>query len=68
MSRRRSAGATAVTAGTHTGRRRTTVNPTIIGRSPFGHRVAIYGFGMGEILKWTFNFRMFIVIVNNFYC
>ena len=53
MSRRRSAGAPAVTAGTPVGRRQTTINPTIIGRSPFGHRAAIYGFAMGEILKWT---------------
>ena len=68
MSRRRSAGAPAVTAGTPAGRRHTTINPTIIGRSPFGHRAAIYGFAMDGILKWTFNFRMFIVIVNNFYC
>ena len=50
------------------GRRRTTINPTIIGRLPFGHCAAIDGFAMDEILKWTFNFRMFIVIVNNFYC
>ena len=33
MSRRRSAGAPAVTAGAPAGRRRTTINPTIIGRS-----------------------------------
>ena len=67
VSRRRLAGAPAVTAGTPVGRRWTTINPTIIGRSPFGHRAAIYGFAKGEILKLTFNFRMFIVIVNNFY-
>ena len=36
----------------------------VIGRSPFGHRVAIYRFAMDGILKWTFNFCMFIVIVN----
>ena len=68
MARRRSAGGPAVTAGAPAGRRRTTINPTIIGRSPFGHRAAIDGFAMDEILKWTFNFRMFIVIVNDFYC
>ena len=48
-------------------RRRTTLHPTIIGRSPFGHRAAIDGLAVGEILKWTFNFRMFITIVINFY-
>ena len=67
VSQRRSAGTPSVTAGTPVGRGRTTVNPTIIGRSLFGHRAAVYGFAMGEILKLTFNFRMFIVIVNKFY-
>ena len=67
VSRRRLAGTPAVTPGTSIGRRRTTINPTIIGKSPFGHRAAIYGFATGEILKLTFNFCMFIVIVNNFY-
>ena len=43
------------------------MNPAIIGRSPFGHRAAIDGFAMGSILKLTFNFRMFITIVINFY-
>ena len=52
-----------MTAGAPAGRRQTTINPTIIGRSPFGHRAAIYRFAMDGILKWTFNFRMFIVIV-----
>ena len=57
-----------MTAGAPAGHRWATINRTIIGRSPFGHRAAIDGFAMDGILIWTFNFRMFIVIVNNFYC
>ena len=58
MSRRQSAGAPAVTAGPPAGRRRMTINPTIIGRSPFGHRAVTNGFAMDEIWKWTFKFRI----------
>ena len=67
VSRRRLAGAPAVTAGTHVGRRGTTINPTIIGRSPFSERVAIDGFVLGSILKFIFHCHMFITIVINFF-
>ena len=43
-------------------------HPTIIGRSPFGHRAAIDGFDRDVMLAWTFNVCMLIVIINNFYC
>ena len=68
MPRRRSAGGPAVTAGAPAGRRRMPRNPPIIGRSPFGHRVAIEGFDTDVIWTWTFNICMIIVIVHNFYC
>ena len=57
-----------MTAGAPAGRRRMPRNPTIIGRSPFGHRAAIDGFDTDVILTWTFNVCMCIVIINNFYC
>ena len=41
MFRRRSAGGPAMTAGAPAGRRRTTINPTIIGRSSAGRRLGI---------------------------
>ena len=45
----------------------TTMNPVIIGKSPFGERAAIDGFALASILKLTFHFHMFITIVINFY-
>ena len=48
-------------------RRWTTMNPAIIGRSPFGERAAIDRFALASILKLTFHFHMFIRIVINFY-
>ena len=56
-----------MTFGAPVDRRRMTVNPAIISRSPFGERAAIDGFALGSILKLTFHFHMFIIIVINFY-
>ena len=67
MSRRRSSGGPAVTIGAPVDRQRTTMNPAIIGRSPFGERAAIDWFALGSILKLTFHFHMFITIVINLY-
>ena len=50
MSRRRSAGARAVTVGAPVDDRQTTMNRAIICKSPFGERAAIHGFAMGSIL------------------
>ena len=58
---------TYMSVGAPVDRRRTTMNPAIIGRSPFGERVAIDGFALASILKLTFHFHMFITIVINFY-
>ena len=44
MPRRRSSGGLPVTVGAPVDRRRTTINPAIIGRSQFGQRAAIDGF------------------------
>ena len=63
MPRRRSSGGPPVTVGAPVNRRRTTMNPAIIGRSPFGQRAAIDGFCLGWIWKLTFNFHMFITII-----
>ena len=67
VSRRRSSGGSAVTVGAPVDRRRTTMNPAIIGMSPFGERAAINGFALGSILKLTFHCHMFITIVINFF-
>ena len=56
-----------MTVGAPVDRRRMTMNPAIIGRSPFGERAAIDGFALASILKLTFHCHMFITIVINFY-
>ena len=43
VTRRRSSGVPAVTAGSPVDHRRTTMNPAITDRSPFGDRAAIAG-------------------------
>ena len=45
---------------------RTTMNPVIIGRSPFGECATIDGFALASILKLTFHYHMFMTIVINF--
>ena len=47
MSRRQSSGGSAVTVGAPVDHWQTTMNPAIIGRSPFGERSAIDGFALG---------------------
>ena len=56
-----------MTVGAPVDHRRMTMNPAIIGRSPFGERAAIDGFALASILKLTFHCHMFITIVINFY-